>query len=484
MSGGGILMPSSLYTYDAVTKTWRAPGRNPISTTPGGEPEEPTTLPSWSDTNLPWAYTSTSVFTENWPPGQTIVDIQTGSSDFYTNLANTVNAAPGRVVVRLGVGVYHLNQFRMIGSSGKSTYAFGFWFPKLQGFLGQGADKSIIQMDANSVSSQQLADMAAMDPNEFVPSQMGFCRIDGTDPAKPVLIAGVTFRAADQQMLTQKHPNLPSVVPQPAPHQGVAIYAGAYGVVSHVRFQGAGRALNSSPPFETANITSQYATIKWFNCEFDGRRSPALDPARPRRCGVWMGNNETLSEFDDCWFHHSNVSRYAANDENRNTTGEYIINRCVSQQITNTQNTDPALNNGASLGGYTNASNFGWESVSGTITLNDCVVYVDNQYTNGQWPAHLQLTSTGSRNPQGGRMYVNGGRFRHTKFSQIDEFVTVRIQQSTYWWIDGFNTTLNIKHRDGQRLLPYQYTGSWPVSAQTLANAGVTPATHYIIKNA
>ncbi|MDB5162960.1 MAG: hypothetical protein JWN28_567 [Candidatus Saccharibacteria bacterium] len=372
----------------------------------------------------------------------------------------------------------------MIGSSGSPTYAFGFWFPKLQGFLGQGPDKTFVQMDANSINSTQMAAIEQMDPQDFAPLQMGLCRIDGASPSSPVLLGGLTFRSADQQMLTTKHPNLAVAVPQPAPHQGVCIYSGGYAIVSHVRFQGAGRAINSLPPFEAANVTSHYATIKWFNCEFDGRRAADLDAARPRRCGVWMGNNETLSEFDDCWFHHSNVSRYAANDENRNTSGKYILTRCVSQQITNTQNVDPALNNGQSLGGYTNASNFGWESCSATITLNDCVIYVDNQFTNGQWPAYLQLTSVGARNPQGGRMTVNGGRFRHTKFTQVDEFVTMRIMQATYWWTDGFNNTITINHRDGQRLQPYLYTGSWPVSAQTLATAGVTPATHYIIKNA
>jgi hypothetical protein len=476
-------MPSSLYVYDAVTQTWRSPGKRTIPIAPAPDP----TLPTWSDVNVPWDYSSASEFTQHWPSGVTIVDIQTGSSDFYTNLSNTVNAASGRVVVRLQAGIYHLNQFRMIGSSGDPTYAFGFWFAKLQGFLGQGADQTFIQMDANSMSTAQLNAMKTMDPNDFSPLQIGLCRLDGSSAASPVLIAGVTFRAADQQLLTAVHPNLSSTygvyTPQPAPHQGVVLFSGVFATISHVRFQGAGRAMSSAPPFEMANASSQYGTIHWYNCEFDGRLSPDLNAAKPRRCGVWMGNNEAVSDFNDCWFHHSNVSRYAANDQNRNTQGLYTLTHCLLQQITNTQNTDPAINGGASLGGWTNACPLGWESCNGTLTLNNCVVYVDNASTVNSFPAHLQLTSVGSRNPQGGRMYVNGGEFRHTAYTQLDEFITFRIQPDTYWWTDGFNTTLTMKHRNGQILQPYEITGSWPPSSTALANAGVTPTTHYLVKH-
>src|SRR5699024_8678206 len=155
----------------------------------------------------------------------------------------------------------------------------------------------------------------------------------------PVLLGGLTFRAADQQMVHSKHPNLvESVVPQPAPHNGVMIFPNSHAVVSHVRFQAAARAWTQYPPFECGNANSQYGTILWNTCECDGRRSPDLDPARPRRAGVLLINNETSSIMRDCWMHHSNVSRYAANDENRDTSGLYRLERCKAEQITNQRN--------------------------------------------------------------------------------------------------------------------------------------------------
>ena len=463
--------------YDSSARVWRAPGREPLDALG-------IVSFDWSDTNLPWDYDDdTSRFTADWPAAVTVVDIQTGSTDFFTNLQNTVNAAGRRVVVRLREGVYSLKSFRMIGASGDPTYAFGFWFPNLQGLLGQGPDKTFVQMNANSMSQAQLDRMSTFAAADFAPLQMGLCRFDGT-AASPVLLAGLTFRSADQQNITSVGAGVASYVPQPAPHQGVVLYSGVHGKVSYVRFQGAGRAMTSAPPFEMANVTTQYGTVTWDHCEFDGRRSPDLDPAQPRRCGVWMGNNETLSQMTDCWMHHSNVSRYAANDENRDTRGVYRVVRCKAEQITNTQNTDPALNGGQSLRGYTNATPFGWESSNGTIELTDCIVSQDNNQSTGQVPMHLQLTSVGARNPQGGRMTVTGGEFRNTGWPQLDGFVCFRIQAKTFWWTDGFNTTITVKHKDGQRLTPYQYTGTWPPTAAQLALAGVTPSTHYLIRSA
>lgn len=446
----------------------------------------------WSESNVPWSYASTAVFQQDWPAGTSVVTIQTGSSDFYTNLANTVNASPGRVVVKLGDGVYSLNKFRMIGASGSPTYSFGFWFPKLQGFLGNGPDKTFIQLDANATTvdtngtTDRTADahtqMNQMDPADFAPILRGLCRFDGSS-ASPVLLAGVTFRAADQLPLTSKVGGS-YVVPQPSPHNGVVIYRDSRAIVQYVRFQAAGRAMSSAPPFETANIGSQYASIRWRHCEFDGRRSPDLDPARPRRCGPIMANNETLSDMEDCWFHHSNVSRYAANDENRDTQGEYKVTRCKIEQITNNQNTDPALNNGNSLGGYTNATLFGWESCNGTITVTDVIASQDNNQSSGQVPMHFQMTSVGARDPAGGRMYVNGGEFHNTGWPQLEGFVCFRIEMNTDWATAGFNNTLFVYHKNGQRLLPYQYTGSWPPSSAALATAGVSPSTHYVIRAA
>lgn len=455
--------------------------------------EQPALNYDWSDSNLPWAYPSNeaaaeALFTAEWPNDVTYVDLPTASNDFYTNLYNVCNAASGRVVVRLPEGTFHLNQFRMIGSSGDPNYAFGFWHPRLRGFLGKGPDKTIMQMDANSLSQAQLDGMKTMDPSTFQTLATGFMRIDGASGTSTVLIAGVTFQAADQQNLTEVSSGLVAknvYVPQPAPHNGIFIYQEANAIVSYTRFRAAGRALYSAPPFECANVGSQYGNILYNNCEFDGRRAPELDPARPRRCGPVMGNNEDSHEMRDCWVHHTNLSRYAVNDENRNTSGPYTVRRCKFQNITETRNTDPALNGGNSLGGWSDPCCLGWESVNGTITIEDTIISQDNPQF--QWqssPAmHYGLTSVGSRNPQGGRMYVRGGEHRNTAWSWLDGYVTFRIQTGTYWATDGWNTTLYVYNSSNVRLIPYQYTGTWPVSASTLSANGITPQTHYIIRS-
>lgn len=442
----------------------------------------------WSDTNLPWAYSSTSEFTTDWPSSVTIVDIQTGSSDFYTNLVNTVNAASGRVVIRLGAGVYHLNSFRLYGSSGSPTYSFGFYNSRLQGFLGQGPDKTFVQMDANSMTQDQLDALAVMTTASYAPNQMGFCRFDGSDPASPVLLAGLTFRAADQQNLTAVASDVPAVVPQPAPHNGVILYQNAYAQVSYVRFQAAGRAVTSSPPFEHANIGSQYGTISFKKCEFDGRRSPDLDAAQPRRCGPIMANNETSHTMTDCWVHHSNISRYAANDQNRDTGGPYMLIRCKLEQISNTQNVDPALNGGVSLNGYSNPCCLGWETVNSPITLTDCIISQDDPYTDKYSVAqHLGFTTVGStrgtNGPQGGRLTVTGGIFYNTAWPQLNGFLCIRALGNTYWVIDGYATTMMIYDSSGTRKSPYVYSGTWPPTAAQLTAVGVTPETHYLIRN-
>lgn len=449
----------------------------------------------WSDTNVPWAYKSTEEFTAEWPvQNLQIVDIQTGSADFYTNLMATVNAAPGRVIVRLGAGTYRFNQFRMIGSSGDPTYSFGFWHTKLQGFLGQGADKTVIQMDANSMSQAQLDKLATMNPTLFAPNMMSLLRIDspsayaGTAGFK-IYIAGVTFQAADQQNLTSVDwagGGVAPYTPQPAPHGGLVIYNQSEALVTHTRFVGAGRAMSSAPPFEHANVSSQRSIINWKKCEFDGRRAASLDPARPRRCGPVMANNETVSEFEDCWMHHSNVSRYAANDENSATSGHYSFERCKLEQITNNLNSDPAINGGNTLNGYTNATVAGWESCSGTIDIRNSIISQDNpNKTNpggaGQFACHVQFTSTGGRNPQGGRINLQGNQYRCTVWPSVDGFLSIRVASATHWWQDGIDNTVSAQGSTG-RLAPYVVSATWPPSAQDLATAGVTPTTHYLVR--
>jgi len=442
----------------------------------------------WSDTNLPWAYTSTDQFTADWPSDVQIVDIPTASTDFHTNLAAVNAATTGRYVVRLGEGVYSLDRFRMIGLSGNPTYAFGFWFPRLQGLLGQGPDKTFVEMAPNSCSKAQLEHMEQMSGDSFVPLHMGMCRIDYAANS-PTLIAGITFRAHDQQNLTKLAggQNLTGVfTPQPAPHIGVYLY---YHLpeqvtrVSYCRFQAAGRAVTGAPPFECGQINTMGGHNYWHHLEFDGRRSPEIDPARPRRGGPFLMNSEFRHELADSWIHHTNIGRYAANDQNRSTAGHYIVTRCKAEQIANTANTDPALNGGRSLGGVENSSLFGWESTNGTITVTDCIMSQDNgSSSGGVVPMHLQVTNVGNRNPQGGRMYVHGGEFRNTGWPWLDGFVGVRVNTTSYWWMDGVDTTMFIYHPDGHRLTPYVTPSPWPPSAASLQAAGVTPSTHFLVR--
>lgn len=497
-------VPNVLYTLQG--NQWGSPGRQslppgppPAATGPtlrvngvrfvGPVVVPPAIAADWSDSNPPWAYNGdTSLFTATWPGGTPIVDIQTGSSDFWTNLSNTVAAAGRRVVVRLGDGVYHMNQFRVIDpvQPPDVLYGFGFWFPNLQGLLGNGPDKTFVQMDANSLSTAQLTKMstdASYASAAFNALQTGFCRFDGTNPSSPVLLAGITFRAADQQMITQKPAaDVPAALPQPAPHQGVTLYYNTYYDIGYCRFQATGRAATSSPPWEMANLTSAQSTGTIHDSEFDCRLAPELNPARPRRCGPLMGNNEKVHNMVDVWIHHSNVSRYAMNDQNSNTFGSYTATRVKADHITDQQNVDPALNGGVSLGGWTNASAFGWESVGGVLTVNDSVIEINNPSVSGSFPAHFQLTYVGSRNPPGGRLHVKGNTYRHTAFPQLDGFCTFRIAMNCFWWTDGVATTLDVRRADNVPLIPFQWSGTWPPSAAQLAAANVKPTTHYIYK--
>jgi hypothetical protein len=498
-------VPTILYT--AQNGEWISPGRpnvsagqvdpgptlsrlrvNGVRLTGPAVVAPPVGTSDWSDSNLPWAYEDESVFTEDWPAGTTVVDIQTGSSDFYTNLQNTVNAAGKRVVVRLGIGTYHLKSFRLIGSSGLLDYAMGFWFPNLQGLLGRGADKTFVQMDANSMTQAQIDNLGnnpTMASSAFNPNDMSFCRLDGVNPASPVLLAGVTFQAADQQMLTTKQPDVPIVIPQPAPHMGVFIYPGSTSIISYCRFLAAGRAATSSPPFESANITSSRGTHHWHHCEFDGRRAPWIDPLRPRRTSTVMANNENSHRLEDSWLHHSNVSRYAVNDENANTQGNYVVRRCKLEYLTDQQNRDPNLNGGNSLGGWTNVTLLGWESTNARIDMSDNTLVVTNPSSSGQFPAHYQFTTTGSRNPNGGRIYIVGDIPKNIIHPQLDGYYTFRIQKSTSWFTEGVANTIDVrKTAGGTKLLPWEYTGAWPPSAAAIAAAGISKNTHFIWKAA
>ncbi|WP_157498328.1 hypothetical protein [Leifsonia sp. Leaf336] len=450
----------------------------------------PTDPADWSDSNPPYAFSDRAVLTANWPSGTNIVPLNTsGTTDFYQQVINTVAAQGKRTVIQLTgydafgqPSVYHLNQFRLIGSSGDPTYAFGLWHSNLQGFLcTDGPLACKIQMDANSMTTAQLNAMASMTAASFAPLQMGMMRLDGSNPSSPILIAGVTFQAEDQQMLTATASDTGIVVPQPAPHQGIVLYYGAYSDIGYCRFLAAGRACMSAPPFEMANLSSARGYHNIHNVESDGRLPADLNPARPRRSDVIMGNNELTHSLTDSWLHHSNVSHYAVNDQNSSTSGVYSLTRVKFEHITDNQNTDPALNNGQSLGGWSNGSILGYESVNGTVNITDCNFAIDNTSTNPSC-ADIKFTWVGSRNPQGGRLHVKGGVWHHHTFPQLEGFFIAAILQSTYWWTDGPATTLDVRRSDNTPLTGYNVTTSWPPSAAQLSAAGVSPSTHYLYK--
>jgi hypothetical protein len=452
----------------------------------------------WSQTNVPWDAVSQDEIDDLIPAGHTIVPLSTTGTDFYAKLNNTLALQSGRVSVRLPPGFYDFTQFRMIGSSGDPTYSFGHWSPKLAGFIGNPKD-TFVRMAPNSMTQAQLDKMATMTQSSFSQLQQAVIRIDTVfnNTAVPIVMLGITFESGPQQLLTAHASDIPAsvFVPQPAPHGGLVIYSSNSirhpdSIVAYCRFRGFGKAMMSQPPFELANVSSQRNQVRWYKCEFDGRMSPNYDPAQPRKCGPFMTNGGINQEIVECYMHDTNVSRFAANDESVSSTtalsNRYYIEHTKFEHITDNQNRQPGINGGNSLGGYTNASCLGFESSNARIDIIDCIVSVDNPYTNGQVPCHIQLTNTGSAtaaNRPGGRLYVKGGQYRHTVFPQLDGFVTFRIQQSTAWWIDGFNTTLDVRDNDDKRLQPYVVTGTWPPSQAALDTANVKPETHYLVRS-
>lgn len=458
---------------------------------PSAAASPPTALAyEWSDANPPWAGGSLEDFTQGWPDALTVVDLYTGSdcpADLQSRVDATIERTDGRTVIRLPAGTHHITSCPPRGNSGDPLYAFGLWNPDLKGFLGAGADRTFIQLDAGSISADQISAMGRLDPDAFAPLQLAMIRFDGAD-SDPVLLGGVTFAAADQPDITRVHANLASAgvaVPQPAPHNGVVFYPGTAAVVDDCRFSGCAHAMTGAPPFEMADVTSQYGTLVYRRCEFDGRRGAWIDPARPRRCTVFMGNNETSSTLEDCWLHHSNVSRYAVNDQNRDTSGSYSLTRCKVERIGDGRNADRALNGGASLGGGGDASCCGWESVGGTIAIEDSIIVQHNSHSPQYQSApscHYDLETVGGRNPSGGRMSVRNVVHRNPGYPTIDAYATFRVGASTHWATDGFEETLTVYGTSGARLSPHVYTGTWPPSAGYLSGHGLSPQTHYLVR--
>lgn len=478
--------PGVKYKYNSLTKMWNALGHPSL-------PYQLTGV-SWdySTSNVPWAYSSPTDWEARIPSGTRRIDGP--DTDDWNSIISTVMAqnTTERVLINLpNRPVFGMDAFTPIGSSGDPTYAFGAYHSRLIGAVGEGPDKQAIQMNSDSMTTAQLNRMATMTKASFAPLQMGIMRLDGLG-TNFCYFGGVTIRSEDQNLLTAVASDMtdmnpswetPVFTPQPAPHQGIVFYPGTNAILSHVRFQAAGRAILSQPPFEMANMTTQYSTTRIYNTEFDGRRSAVLDPAQPRRCAPIMANNETLHSMEDVWLHHSNVSRYAANDENRNTNGQYIVRRFKAEFMTDTRNVDPALNGGQPLGGHSPVTPFGWESSSASILVEDGYVHQGIDYTlNGQKPAHFQMTTVGSRNPQGGRLTIRNVRPYNEGYPDIDGFMILRVGNTTYWKSDGYANTIQVYHPvSGNRLTAYEYTGAWPPSRAGLAAVGVRPETHYLV---
>lgn len=462
---------------------------------PMTQPTTPTpTSWDWSEANLPWAYTPATkqaLFTEGWPASVQYVDYVPASGvDFRTRCLQLLNSLPSgaRAVIRLPDGLYTLTAFVPTAANPTTDlewlYAFGLFHPKLQGFLGGGPDVCRIRMAADSMVPQQLAAIAAMTKASGNVLQTRVMRLDGTKDS-PVLLGGVGFEAADQQIIGSFAADNNIAGGQPAPHGGIQLfdyYSDLHYQINNCSFIGVGRSATSLPPFELKSLGIDKGTGTIRRCQFDGRRHGDLDPARPRRCSNVSGNSEKLQVLEDCWLGWSNISRYAANDQHTQPPGgQYIIRRCKAEQITNTQNTDPALNGGVSLGGYTNATPFGWESTKASILVEDCIIVQDNPYTDVGIAQHLQLTAVNGVDPQGGRLTARRITTRTTPWPQLDGWLCFRITSSR-WITDGYDTTLHVEGHDGQRLTPAVVSGSWPPSAAQLAAIG-TPQTHYLIRN-
>ena len=450
----------------------------------------------WDDANLPWSYATTDAFTEGFTEGITWTDLYTGTfaqSDLWSRITYTIAQVPGngRVYVRIPTGVHNVTSFQTPFVIPKDPlYAFGLWFPRLSGLLGDGPDKTRIHLVANSYSQEQLDALATLNPDTFTPLGNAFARFDGA--VTPFLLGGIKFTAADQQNVTALHPNMAAkhgiVVPQPAPHVGIHFEpAPSNGtsefIVNNCAFVGCARALLGQPPFECGLINSQYTKSVFRRCDFDGRRDAEVDPLRPRRSTTALVNNEKDMSFVDCHFHHSNIGRFAGNDQNRSPAALstfYNFIRCKFDHMGDEGNTDPLINGGAPLGGVDTRyiSPFGFESTNARIRLTDCIITQNTTYARGG----IAITQVG-RNPSGGRMEVVDCVFRYEHKPYLNGFATMMIDPSTPWYTDGPATTTSVS-KDETPLTCHVYpTGSsWPPTEAYITAQGLTPETHYIVR--
>ena len=467
---------------------------------PGGTKKPVSEKWDWTEDSPPWAYPEDlsleerhALFTADWDADVEIIPLNNSlGSTFWDRLYNTVNAHGGRPVVYIPEGVYQLTKFKRIpyDNSGTWNYAVGFWHPRLRGLLGDGADKTIIEMAPNSMAPEQLADLETRSSTTYQVSEIRCFRIDSNKGTSRVHISGVGFRAHDQQPIKAVASDIAAKgvkVPTPAPHSGMSIFVGdtatwkpTPAIVSYCGFWGFARALLSQPPFEHTNISSQFGDILMHHVESDGRRHKDIDPTQPRRCGTIMANNEIKHELRDFWFHHNMLSRYAVNDQNYNTSGHYQGIRLKGNDISN-----------FIVGGSTNPTLMGWETTSAKITLDDVYLTIDNDSMAGATQQHLGFTLVpGGKErvlpAEVGPLIVNGGRFRNKAWPQLDGMLSIRLkpedQAGGSPWYYRRDELIFVYDENGVRKKAWEYTGVWPPTATQMAAAGVSASTHYLVR--
>lgn len=462
--------------------------------------------PFWTDPHSPadqWA--SEADFTAPWSgvlsqwagldPWATadVRDLTGYTSDFRAACIAMCNAASNPIVIRLPEELLHLTSF--VVPTGVQTFAFGMYHPNFRGWLGRGPGRTIVQQDAGSVSAAQITALEALTSSQT--NALAMCLAQpGTGSTWSVLMSGLTMQAADQPTIssvnftTSSSPN--PVMPQPAPHSGIMLGPNRDFFGSHLELLGCGYAINPSPPFEQTNLGSQYGKIRMHHVLSDGRRAASIDPARPWSCNPYMGNNEDLCEVAYTRFCHAPISRVAINDQNSGNTetsaGAYTFGPGYQVDHIGNHNVKPHLNGGASLGAYSGAVAHGFESVGGPLTFHAPHMSVDNPWTDNAISQHIGLNFVSGVNRQGGRLRIYGGTFRNTAFPWLDGWLCIRISQSSYWYTDGVANTIFVYAGADDSTLrkqPWLYTGAWTQAAMTAAAtaAGVSPATHYLLRN-
>lgn len=450
----------------------------------------------WAVGNEPWrsdpGLTSAqreALFTTSWPAGWdtglTEVDISQTSGDLRTILASALASVSGRAIVRLPAGEFYDDSFEKLSTS--EVYAFGFYSSKMAVLLcPDGPENTFINQSADSLTTAQLSYLQGMSIASGETNNLASLLLGGGD----VFGAGFTLTAEDQQDLSAVAADLVAkgvVVPQPAPHHGIAIGQNRKARLSYFRVVGAGAAMYASTPFEHGSITQQYGETYLDHYEFDGRRASWIDPAQPWVCGMSMFNNPGTTVISDGWEHHAPLSRIAYNSSNANTQSNVSYARVKVEYIGN-NHVRPDYNGGSSLGGTSAAACVGFESSKDQITWDHLSLTVDNTLLKSNvFSTHLSFTTVagnyahGANGPQGGRLTVLGGTFGNRAFPQLDGYLTVRVSRATYWYLDGYATTLMVYDESGARLTPWVYTGSTPPTSGQIAAAGISPSTHFIV---